>query len=74
MDGSGWMERTLRNLFLGLLAITVATITLAEPAAAKSRAACTKTVKGMDKYLTPGGRCGEECRAAIDLCVKGKKI
>jgi hypothetical protein len=31
-------------------------------------------VKAKPDYLTPGGRCGEDCRAAIDKSVKGKKI
>ena len=64
----------MRNLLLAALATTFVTTTLVETADAKSRASCTKIVKGKEKYLTPGGRCGEECRAAIDLCVKGRKI
>ena len=64
----------MRNLFLAALAITFATAALVDTAQAKSKATCTKMVKAKDQYLTPGGRCGEECRAAIDMCVKGKKI
>lgn len=64
----------MRNLLLAALALTVVTAASVGIAEAKSKAACTKSVKGMEKYLTPGGRCGEECRAAIDMCVKGKKI
>ena len=64
----------MRILLLVALAAAFASSALVAPAEAKSRAACTKTVKSMEKYLTPGGRCGEDCRAAIDLCVKGKKI
>jgi hypothetical protein len=47
---------------------------LPETALAKSKASCTKMVKAKDQYLTPGGRCGEDCRAAIDKCIKGQKI
>ena len=64
----------MRNLLLAALAITFVTTTLIETAQAKSRTACTKIVKAKDQYLTPGGRCGEECRDAINRCVKGKKI
>jgi hypothetical protein len=64
----------LRNLLLAALAILFATTALVENAHAKSRATCTRLVKAKPDYLTPGGRCGEECRAAINLCVKGKKI
>ena len=64
----------MRNGLLAALAITFVTATLVETADAKSRASCTRIVKGKDKYLTPGGRCGEECRTAIDLCVHGKKV
>jgi hypothetical protein len=59
---------------LAALAITFATTALVDTASAKSRSACTKTVKAKPDYMTPGGRCGEECRTAIDMCVKGKKI
>ena len=48
--------------------------TLVEPTQAKSRASCTRMIKAKEEYLTPGGRCGENCRAAIDKCVKGQKV
>jgi hypothetical protein len=64
----------LRKLLLVALAIMFATTAWVETAQAKSRATCTRLVKAKEQYLTPGGRCGEECRAAIDLCVKGRKI
>jgi len=63
----------LRKLLLAALAIVFATTALVETAHAKSKASCTKMVKAKEKYLTPGGRCGDECRTAIDLCVKNKK-
>ena len=68
------MEGTLRKLLFVVLALGVTLTLLPEAAQAKSRAACTKMVKGKDQYLTPGGRCGEDCRVAIDKCVKGQKI
>jgi hypothetical protein len=64
----------LRKLVLVTLAIMFATTALVETASAKTKAACTKEVKAKDQYLTPGGRCGEECRVAINKCVKGAKI
>ena len=68
------MEGTLRKLLFTALTLSVAMTLLPEAAQAKSKAACTKMVKAKDQYLTPGGRCGEDCRAAIDKCVKGQKI
>lgn len=64
----------MRKILFAALAMTFATTALVDTASAKSRSTCTKMVKAKEKYLTPGGRCGEDCRAAIDLCVKGKKI
>ena len=64
----------MRKLVLVTLAVMFATTALVETASAKSKAACTKQVKAKEQYLTPGGRCGEDCRAAIDKCVKGQKI
>jgi hypothetical protein len=68
------MEGTLRIFLLAALAMAFTTTTLVEPAEAKSRAACTRTVKAKEQYLTAGGRCGDNCRAAIDRCVKGRKV
>ena len=64
----------MRKLVWVTLAVAFATGSLVESASAKSRTACTKEVKSKEQYLTPGGRCGENCRAAIELCVKNKKF
>ena len=68
------MEGTLRKLLFAVLALGLTTALVPQAAHAKSKAACTKIVKAKEQYLTPGGRCGEDCRAAIDKCVKGQKI
>ena len=63
----------MRALFLATL-IAFSTAAVIDTAQAKSKAACTKIVKSKEKYLTAGGRCGEECRTAISMCVRGKRI
>jgi hypothetical protein len=64
----------VRHLLLAALAVTFVSATLVAPAEAKSRSTCTKQVKAKEQYLTPGGRCGGDCQAAISACMKGKKV
>ena len=64
----------MTRLFLTLSTVVFVTIGMAGIAEAKSKAACTRLVKAKTEYLTAGGRCGEDCRTAIDKCVKGQKI